>query len=538
MKPPVWIALAGTLAVCCGPEPELLELRKGDCICLLGNGLAERMQHDGWLETRLQSRFPELGLTMRNLGFAGDELSVQQRTMNFGKFSYDQLMADVGSEPFAAWDRYLAHLGADVIFAFFGYNESFAGSEGLAKFRKDLENFVRHVSARKYNAESAPRLVLFSPIPHEDLRDPKLPNGREHNARLMLYTRAMADVAKKLNTPFVDLFTAMLERYKSAMQALTINGMHLNDTGNRVLAEVIDRALFAGGRSKPPAGRAGELRRAVLDKNLLWFNRYRVTDGYNVYGGRSRERYPRRKGTPDEARVSNFRVLQREMDVLDVMVQNRDRRIRALARGEELAVDDSNVPQLIEVRTDTPGEGPRGRHVFLSGAAAIQMMTAAKGMRVELYASERQFPELVNPVQMAWDTQGRLWVAAWPTYPHWKPGQPRNDKLLILEDQDADGRADACKVFAGDLQNPTGFEFWTGGVLVASAPDLLFLKDSDGDDVADTRERLLHGLSSADTHHSANSFVLGPGGALYFQEGTFHRSQIESIYGPVRNLGG
>ena len=49
-------------------------------------------------------------------------------------------------------------------------------------------------------------------------------------------------------------------------------------------------------------------------------------------------------------------------------------------------------------------------------------MTPAPGMKVNLFADEKQFPELVNPVQMAWDTQGRLWVAVWPTYPHWTPG--------------------------------------------------------------------------------------------------------------------
>ena len=147
------------------------------------------------------------------------------------------------------------------------------------------------------------------------------------------------------------------------------------------------------------------------------------------------------------------------------------------------------------------------------------------------------FPELVNPVQMAFDTKGRLWVAAWETYPHWKPKDEMNDKLLILEDTDGDGRADKCITFADHLHNPTGFEFWNGGVLVAMAPDMLFLKDTNGDDKADTRERVISGLDSADTHHTSNSFTLDPGGALYFQEGTFHHSQVETPYGPPRAAG-
>ena len=109
-------------------------------------------------------------------------------------------------------------------------------------------------------------------------------------------------------------------------------------------------------------------------------------------------------------------------------------------------------------------------------------MTVGKGLKVELFASEKEFPELVNPVQMAFDTRGRLWVAAWKNYPHWQPKTPMDDKLLILEDTNGDGKADKWTVFAGDLDNPTGFEFYNGGVIVAQQPNLVFLKDTNGDD--------------------------------------------------------
>ena len=64
----------------------------------------------------------------------------------------------------------------------------------------------------------------------------------------------------------------------------------------------------------------------------------------------------------------------------------------------------------------------------------------------------------------------------------------------------------------------------------------MFLKDTDGDDKADVRERILHGLDTADTHHTVNSFTFDPGGALYFQEGTFHHTQVETPYGPPVRL--
>jgi hypothetical protein len=81
---------------------------------------------------------------------------------------------------------------------------------------------------------------------------------------------------------------------------------------------------------------------------------------------------------------------------------------------------------------------------------------------------------------------------------------------------------------------PTGIELGDGGAYVAQQPDLMFLKDTDGDDVADVRSRCLRGFDSADSHHSISAFTWDPGGALYFQEGTFHHSQIETPYGPVR----
>ncbi len=171
--------------------------------------------------------------------------------------------------------------------------------------------------------------------------------------------------------------------------------------------------------------------------------------------------------------------------------------------------------------------------MFLSGTEAIAKMTPGKGLKVDLFASETEFPELVNPVQMAFDTRGRLWVAAWKSYPHWQPKTPMDDKLLILEDTNGDGKADKCTVFAGDLHNPTGFEFWNGGVLVGQQPNLVFLKDTNGDDKYDTKEILLHGFDSADTHHAINSFTFDGGGALYFQEGVFHRTSVESPWGAV-----
>jgi putative heme-binding domain-containing protein len=491
---------------------EKVEIRRGDHICLIGNTLADRMQHDGWLETYFHSRFPKHDLMFRNLGFSGDELTIRQR-----------------SEGFGSPDDWLTFHKADVVLAFFGYNESFADKGGLDKFKKDLDGFIRHTLAQKYNGTSAPRLVLFSPIAHENLHDRNLPDGSENNQRLELYTAAMAEIAQAHHIPYVDLFHPTRAAYAKASRPLTINGVHLNEDGNHVLARIIDQGLFGSDPEPKRDPQALEkLRQAVLDKNFYWFNRYRTVDGYNVYGGRSHVAYVDGQ--------TNRVVMQREMAILDVMAGNRDRRIWAVAQGDDLKVDDSNTPPFIPTKTNKPGPGAGGTHIFLDGEEAIKKMTVAKGMKVNLFASEAEFPELAKPVQMQFDTKGRLWVAVFPSYPHWKPKDEMNDKILILEDTKGTGRADKCTVFADHLNCPTGFECYNGGVLVAQAPDLVFLKDTKGSGKADLRVRVLSGLDSADTHHTANSFALDPGGALYFQEGVFHRTQVESPYGPPQRL--
>ena len=494
------------------PEAPEFKIAKGQHISIVGNTLAERMQHDGWLETLLQSRFADHELVFRNLGFSADELTVQLRVQGFGDA-----------------DEWLKRTEADVVFAMFGFNESFAGAEGLDAFKANLGRFINGIHSKTYNGEKPPALVLFSPIAHEDLKNRNLPDGSANNERLELYVQAMQEVADANGVTFVDLFHPTLMAYKKAAEPLTINGIHLNEQGNRVVAQIIDQSLFGEQATPLSATQLEPLREAVIDKNFYWFHRYQTTDGFNVHGGRSKLAY---------AGISNLEVMQREMEVLDAMTANRDERIWAVAKGSDLNVDDTKTPEFIPVQTNLPGPNPDGSHIFLSGEEAISKMKTDQGLKVSLFASEEEFPELVNPVQMAFDTAGRLFVCAWPSYPHWKPKDEMNDKLLILKDTDGDGRADECVTFADKLHNPTGFEFWNGGVIVAMAPDILFLKDTDGDDKADVRTRILHGISSGDTHHTASSFTLDGGGALYFQEGVFHRTQIETPYGPVRNTDG
>lgn len=521
-----------------------LQLQPGDHIAVIGNTLADRMQHDGWLESLLHARFPDKKLVFRDLGFSGDSLTERPRSDNFG-----------------SPDDWLNKVRADVIIACFGYNESWGGEAGLPQFRQQLTDFIAHARGQKYNGESAPRIVLCSPACFEDLKLFYMPNGDLQNRNLELYTSAMRETAAALELPFVDLFSTtrkisalanydpaafrnlaglQRERFSAdapapkkdgyvAIPTLTINGVHLNEFGNRVVANAILQALFAPDAPQPDEQRLDAIRKAVLAKNQIWHNLYRATDGYSVFGGRS--------GLQFVDGQTNFVVMQRELEILEVMTSNRDAVIHAAANGRTIAADDSNLPKPLEVKTNKPGALDAGRHRFLDAREAIQKMTVHSGMEVNLFASEEMFSDLVNPVQSAVDADGRLWVAAWPTYPHWNPLEAMNDKLLIFPDDNADGVADRCITFADGLHNPTGFEFWNGGVLVAMAPDIFFFRDIDGDDRADIRERVFHGLDSADTHHTANAFAMSPGGKFYFSRGIFHAENFETPWGPVKRFG-
>ena len=175
---------------------------------------------------------------------------------------------------------------------------------------------------------------------------------------------------------------------------------------------------------------------------------------------------------------------------------------------------------------------------LLTPEQTLQTFKLADGYEATLYASEVDFP-IASPVAMAFDNRGRLWIANSPTYPHLLPGELPRDSIVILEDTNHDGRADKSTVFANDLYLPLGLALGNGGVYVAQQPNVLFLRDTNGDDVADEREIVLEGFGTADSHQAIHTFTWGPDGGLYIGEGIFLYSQIETPYGPRRlNDGG
>jgi len=508
--------------------------KQDERIILLGNGLGERLLDHPWFETELQLRYPDKKLVVRNLCRPGNTPGFRPHPSRKSQWAFPgaeafrpQNKAHKGSGHHPTPDEWLTTVKADTILAFFGYNESFDGPEGVDAYKGELEAFVRHSLDQKYNGKGAPRLILVSPIAYENLSAQRdLPDGSEENANLKLYTEAMAEVAKKTGVEFINLFDATAQLYASGDGNFTRNGFLPNDSGYRQLGPALVDLAF--GSSKPVSkADPDQLADMVRDKNWFWFNDYRMLNGVHVDGRRYNPFGP--KNYPAE--TAKMRA----------MTEMRDRAIWTSAKGMRFDIEaaDKTTPELPEIQTNYKPSKKNGTPEYRKGEKALSELKVPEGYKVELFASEQDFPNLANPVQISFDNRGRLWVATMPSYPHYKPGDIRpDDKLLIYEDTDGDGRADKETVFADQLHLPTGFEFAPEGVYVSQEPALMLFSDTDGDDKADSREVIMTGFDTHDTHHAVGAFCADPSGAVMLCEGVFLHSSVETPYGPVRGIDG
>jgi len=159
-----------------------------------------------------------------------------------------------------------------------------------------------------------------------------------------------------------------------------------------------------------------------------------------------------------------------------------------------------------------------------TGADTVGKMHVPAGFTVELIAAE---PQLFQPIAFTFDARGRIWVLEGKSYPQKRPDGEGLDRILIFADEDGDGRFESRKVFTEGLNLASGLEVGHGGVWVAAAPELLFIPDRDQDDQPDeTPEVLLDGFGYQDTHETSNSFIWGPDGWLYANQGVFNYSRI------------
>lgn len=521
------------LSSCSEEKKPFLAITPNETIVLLGNNLGARMLQYGHFETEMQLRFPSDSLKIRNMCDPGDTPGFRPHSSRNTPWAFPgaekfqtELAKTSGSEGIFEYpDQWLSRLETDAIIAFFGYNESFEGKEGLENFKNELQAFITHTKNQKYNGESNPQVVLVSPIAFEDLSDNfDLPNGKVQNANLKLYSEAIAAIALKNQIPFIDVFTPSSTWYET--DDLTIDGSQLNQDGYKRLSSFIANML-TGNKKSIVEERRTVVNKAVNEKNFFWHNDYKIPNGVHVNGRRHAP------FGPDNYPYETQKIRQ--------MTAIRDTAIWATLKGSsfDIQLADGQTVTLPKVETNYTLGDPNEAKKYLYGEEAINTLTVPKGYKVELFASESEFPDLANPAQLSFDNKGRLWVATLPSYPHYKPGDSRpNDKLLILEDTDNDGKADKQTVFADQLHLPIGFEFAPEGVYISQGTHLKLYTDTDGDDKADNVEIILSGFDDHDTHHAISAFCADPSRAFYMAEGVFLHTNVETSYGPVRATNG
>jgi mono/diheme cytochrome c family protein/glucose/arabinose dehydrogenase len=515
-----------------------LKLEKDSRIVLIGNGLGSRMMQFGDFETYLHHWFPDKNLLIRNMCDEGNTPGFRPHSGRPSPWAFPGAekfhpplskakdrwgSGNTGTGFMPTPDQWLTQLKPDIIIGFFGYNESFQGQAGLENFKAELRAWITHTKSQKYNGVSAPQIAIVSPTDFENPR-----TRREHTAstNIELYMDSMNEIAKLENIGFSHLIsvTSLIDR--SPRRSITRDGYLLNKDAysyiaNKIVSDVFDTQNIHDSKNYH------QIKAAVREKNWLWEKYYKIPNGVHVYGRRHRPFGP-----------VNYPP---ELKKLAQMCAVRDQAIWAAAQGKpfDLAAADAKTIALPEVKTNYRPSKKNGSTEYLYGDKALASFTTAPGYKIDLFASEKEFPHLANPVQIAFDNQGRLWVATMPGYPHWKPGNPKpSDKLLILEDTDNDGKADKETIFADNLHLPTGFEISHDGVYLAQGNHLIRLQDTDGDDKADVREIVLSGFDDHDTHHVISAFCADPSGAIYMGEGTFLHSNIETAYGPVRSSNG
>ncbi len=210
----------------CAETPAAIQ--PGDRIAVVGNTFADQLRNHGYLETLLLRTFEDDPVSLRNLGWAGDTLTVRDRPTNFP------------TETSTLTDH-----ETDLIIACFGMSESFAGDSGLEDFKKDLKAFIKSHQGTSYNDESHVRLILVSPIAYENLGN-LTPNWENRNRDLKSYSQAMMNVAREEVIPYVDLFNPTSNFFEDeAGSQFTTNGIHLNELGYWSVSNLIYKQLMA-----------------------------------------------------------------------------------------------------------------------------------------------------------------------------------------------------------------------------------------------------------------------------------------------------
>jgi putative heme-binding domain-containing protein len=582
---------------------KILELNDGDRVVFIGDTFIEREQLESYIETMLTLRFPDKKVIFRNIGWSADTpLGESRAGFDAPEKGFDRLKEHIaavkptvvflshgmsqsfngpeGLPRFEADMRTLVKAieeiaGAQTRIIFVGpipHEKLPAPLPDPAPHNANLKLY--NSALRKLAAErNAPFLDLFLGLtgPMASTTDPQVLTDDGIHLTPLGYWRAAWQMESQLalgglvrvglstegkiregTTGFTVTnfqggaegfkFDAVATRhllppvpatnmqylYRNAAARLGVTGLSDGDFALRINGFPVAVADSAGWTNAqfiftgPMYDQAEEVRKVVQKKNELYFHRWRPANETYLFGFRKYEQGQNAKEIPmfdpliskEEERIDELKKLRTFK--FEVARATDDDRARA-GKATKPVAKPSPLPQPLT---------PQATPTFDMG----------ENLEVVLFAEN---PDLAKPIQMNFDTQGRLWVASSSVYPQIQPGQEANDKILVLEDTNGDGKADKTTVFADGLLIPTGVAPGDGGVYVANSTQLVFFKDTDGDGKADFKRIVLSSFGTEDTHHILHTLRWGFDGQLYMNQSIYIHSHIETPHGVVRlNSGG
>ena len=268
---PLFLALA--LVLTAGwtfAEERPLSLPDHPRIAFIGNTFVERDQQQGYFETLLITAFPDKEIEFRNLGWSGDTVRGEARA-GFGQ----------PIDGFNHLANHVAELKPNVIFLNYGLNESYAGEPGLASFESDLAKLLDTL------AKQTTQIVIFSIMQQENL-GPPLPDPTAQNRNIQLYNTALAEAATARSLTFVNLHDVPADFAKAnGGKHFTLNEIHPTPAGHQFVAQTIARKLGLAARAWDD--RLEKIRQLTIEKNRLYFHRWRPENETYIFGFRKKE---------------------------------------------------------------------------------------------------------------------------------------------------------------------------------------------------------------------------------------------------------
>lgn len=261
------LAAAASMAADASP----FELRDGDRVAIIGGTFVEREGQFGWLETALTASFNDRKILFRNMGWSGDTVWSDSRgVFDAPEVGYQRLL------------ELVKEFKPTVVLLAYGQNESFAGEAGLPAFVKQYDKLSADLKA------IGARLVYVTPLPFARPIEP-LPDATAHNRLLGTYSAAIRELAARQGAPVIDLQTIHWPSDAATRaKPLSENGIHLTPEGSRYVAgQILTQQKLRAVDLNSAAIAA--LHKKVLEKNELFFHRWRPQNSTYLFGFRKHE---------------------------------------------------------------------------------------------------------------------------------------------------------------------------------------------------------------------------------------------------------